>query len=415
MPIDQDFESVEINKHLETLVKTENTKHMHPSFNVMNLVRLPALAYYHIDKEASSAGEGNMDVVSMIGEDSPVRYIKIENFIMYGFIEDLHKRDRSDVTGYQMIKRGASYIIGGVFEPMERSFFKVTIDNQDYLYQITSVEPLQDKDKPIYRITHKVYVSDFNSKYQYIENQVSQRLMYAHENLGTEYKVLMDYDVYNSIIQRMDLTKYLQKAYIDSFYDNEMNVILCKDDGKYYYSDILVEFIRKTNCLRIKDRRVNIQLEHELITGDDFKNIFLDSPYSKILNEEEYDIPSIFSMIRYKKDENIFSPLNNLEEHIYNISLDPKRIREGSNFENDIMFTKTIEYTKESLMYKLMEDLKMDVTKLDPKLVKKYRIYSYDLEAYLYIPIVIFLLLNQTENDMAVRYNHLIADTLGAV
>lgn len=410
------FESVDINKHITNLVKADNEKTFHPTIALMDKARIPIKAYYHIDREASTASGGNMSVSSFIGKDSPVRYSKIEGMVMYGFIEDLRKRDRNDVTGYQMIKRGASYLIGGVFEPLENSFFTLTMDNEDYLYQITSVEPIQDKDKPIYRITHKAYVSNDNEKYYDIESQVVSNYQFVVENLGTEYNVLVDKGIYDTMMTRMSRIKHLQIQYLRAFYDKETSTLLCRDRSdvtKRYYSDVVVEFIRRTNCLHIPDSKVNVQLQHEIIPNDLFNYDFDDSIHARILDEKTINTnDTLYSTRIYKTGDNVFSFLDKVDYTVINLSKDSERIEIASSIDiEDNLYAKTIPYGKDSIFKKLLDN-GMNVKKLNMNDLNNLRIKPYDLDSFIHMPIVIFLLLNDTESELVSRYKHTICDML---
>lgn len=411
------FDSVQIHNNISNIVKAEGTKYLHPSALLLDKAPIKVSAYYHIDREASTTSKGSMVANELIGDRSPVKYIKIYGFIMYGFVEELRKRDRNNVTGYQNIKRGASYIIGGVFEPLENSFFKVTMDNGDYLYQITSVEPIQDKDKPIYRITHMAYVSDDDQHFYDIDKQVSCEKVYVPENIGTEWDVLMDVSLYNTLINRLEAIKHLQLMYYRAFYNKDMNTLICKDRddiNKVYYSDILIEFIKKTMCLHSVELGTELQLSHETIKHRDFDYDFDDSIYGRVLNSDPLIEESRYSIRKYMKGESIFSFFEKYNYDVNIISLDLIRIEDGLNALDPKFFIKDIPYGPNSL-FKDFVDAKMKISDLNKDKIKLHKFRPYDLDAYMRIPILIFLLINDTENEATTRYNHFIADLIKAI
>lgn len=411
------FKDIEINNHIENIVKAEDLKTFHPSASLLDHARIPVKEFYLIDRFESTTGKGNMTVEALIGPSSPARYTKIQNFVMYGFIEELRKRNRDDVTGFKFIKRGTSYILGGVFEPIENSFFRVTIDNEDYLWQITSVEPIIDRDKPIYRVTHKPYVSSSNELYDYIDNQVVKNLTYIPENVGTEYSPLVETEVYDKLVKRAAVIRALQTKYIKSFYDEELNTFVAKvkgDSETLYYSPLVVEFLKKTQSLHHEALSVNMYISHETFIDDNFIYEFEDSIYGAILEGETMDkFKGLFSKIPYSKGSNMFSTFEKTDKTIYEIGKVESVLETYKPSEPDL-FVVSIDATD---IYSEIADHSWDVTAIEDiyDRLLKHRLYSYDLRAYLYTPIIINILLQINESNISKRYNEFFGNILGII
>ena len=409
----------DINHWVSNQVKIEDSKYLHPSAGLMDKPPIPVTAYYHINREESMASPGDLNIKSLLGDDSPVRFDKIEGLLMYGFMEDLRRRDRDNVTGYKNIKRGASYIIGGVFEPFENDLFMVTMDNNDYIYQITSVDAIQDKDKPIYRITHMPYVSDQDATYNALVNlgkQVVRNMVYIPENIGTEWEVLVEKTVYERLMNRMSFIQRLQMEYLMAFYDKKMNTFLCKDRNDptvRYYSDVLIEFLIKSDILYNKDMATNIVLTHEIKPKPTFEFDFDETTHGLLLRgERNVPVDTAYTIDVYQKGTLPFSFLEKYDFKYYNLSCD-KDTYDIAN--NDPTFIKQVPFSDDSL-FKKLQDNDMNIEELYKSSQNlSYRIKPYDLDAFMRIPIVLYYLIHKTENDITTRYNHFIADLLQTI
>ena len=97
------------------------------------------VTYYHIDNTTSTANPGDGTIDKLLGDDSPIRYNKIENFPVVGLREILPTKDEIDGNLMDMSFDGEVIIFPNTIDPTPYDFL-------------------------VYKFPFEIYQSGFNSE-----------------------------------------------------------------------------------------------------------------------------------------------------------------------------------------------------------------------------------------------------------
>lgn len=289
---------------LDTIKKNSERLRKSPAVKYTN--RTPIYCtFYNVDINESTIGEGTDDIRDDIGENSPLKFNKINDCVMFGLDEWSKNKEDDEYAGMKIERENVSVIPLGTFKPIVNSFFKLDIDDEVFLYKVTSVEKTILQNTSNYKITYESAFSDSDPEFNLIEDQVIKEFTFLYDNIGTEYKVLIEN---NEIIELEELNTFTQKLnniFYSSYYDQKTNCIFYKDNGNLTYFPLLIEFLINSNTIYdIKDD-CKIILTHEFSRVNNFDVKFSNSFYLKIINRETPTENDMKFTIRYLTDNDL--------------------------------------------------------------------------------------------------------------
>ena len=118
-----------------------NGKLLQNTFYVLNDKKPTIVTYYNINKEASSLDPGSKLAYDNIGKDTPIRFNKIEDFIIYGF-DRIELNTDIDEFGIEADKiTGDCFVLPNTIFPTEGDYFEVEhITDAKWLFIVTDVQ-----------------------------------------------------------------------------------------------------------------------------------------------------------------------------------------------------------------------------------------------------------------------------------
>lgn len=408
----------DIKKLYTDTIKADKLKYESPNLQLSDRKPVLVEAFYNIEGTTSSTTIGFDSIPKYIGSDAPTRYNKIVDVVMFGWSAQEREKSDDPNIGFAYKQVGQSLIMGDTFVPLPGSFFRVSMDNQYFLYQVTDVTEILDKDRPMYQITHEKYADNSEERYSLIESQVVANFKYIADYVGVpDKKVVIPIDKYNNLVNITNIIKDLQIQYMRAFYDTKLtHTMVCRklvnNIEEYFYSPFVIEFIKETMCLYDDVKNMNIVLSHETIADIKFKMIYESSIYKKIMNETySIDDTGIVNFIIDRYDNSaFFSHFNRVPNKTINI------------IDHDNLFDLKVN-SGDYNMYIL--DLKVNSSALDMAIdsfmnislkvsdLKGYKINPYSIDDYMKIPIVIYLLKRYGMGDLVKKpYSDSIMDIL---
>lgn len=178
------------------------------------------VTYYNIIEQLSTTNEIGLQAKKS-GDLSPMKYNKIDNFIVYGidaFNVDLNIGDygleNSDAFD------GDMYITDGDIIPVPDDRFIIK-HIPEMLFKVISVSPMKyENGNNMWKCSYKLDKIDNNEN---INNQTVETSTYVSENVGTDYKsVILNKDM-NKLRDLEKLYETLSNAYVEHFYNQETN------------------------------------------------------------------------------------------------------------------------------------------------------------------------------------------------
>lgn len=269
--------------------------------------------FYNINIKASSSLTGTDDIQNDIGEDSPLRFNKINNFVMYwGELWDRTQED-DEYKGMRIEGNNRAMIPRDSFEPLVNSFFSLDFDKHVYLYRVTHVQKTALRNESSYVIEFERVFSDEDDEHGLIEEQVVENFTMIYDNIGTELKSIIKNDIINDLEVLEKKIKKLNTLYMSQYFDENTETIIIKNPNTIFYSPYVTQFITEGNILYGDEYGNKIILTEQFGLEEDFKFMFHNSFYIKTLNKEQLIEEDMKFTIEYLDDNSYefnFTPLN---------------------------------------------------------------------------------------------------------
>ena len=203
--------------------------------------------YYNINTTKTTLDEATRGNYSELGPDSPIRYNKVKNAIIYGFgkldinleVTDFG-REGHDITG-------VSYILPDTIIPYPGDFFTVDQLDKPYLFKVTNAQPnMLYSEQVMYKISWVLSYPDLHD----INNQVVGEYVYNNSAFGTNNKVIIESSIYDLVSQIQDTLIKLKDYFYMLFYDQKVQTFIYLHNKVIHtYDPYLIEFISRNNIL----------------------------------------------------------------------------------------------------------------------------------------------------------------------
>lgn len=277
--------------------------------------------YYNLNTTMTTLDEATRGNYGEISPDSPLRYNKIKNFLIYGVgkIEpDL------DINEYGLEGQdigNEAVVLPYTIVPYPGDFFILESLGSKFLFKVTEVKPnLLDTGATMYKIN---YVLSSSDGIEDIEPQVVRRLNFVISNLGSNFASLIEEDVYNTASAIEDISSRLKNYFISLFYDDRIQSFSYKYDestlggcqlnmygykefiGFKVYDSYLIEFIIRNSILDGADKYIHV--DHQMYLQQTFA--------------VDYDRTIFRSIERHKIDNHIGTYVGNLLKCTQRLSL----------------------------------------------------------------------------------------------
>jgi hypothetical protein len=254
--------------------------------------------FYNVNMDHSTVHQGTEDIQDDIGPDSPMRYDKIENCLMFGLNDWDPTSDDVDYKGISIENENVSVIPADTFKPYEGSFFSLEIQDHSILYKIFKVERTLLENIPMYKIEYEPAVHSDEPEYNEIEDQIINEYQLLTDNIGTEAKSI----VLNSELTQLEdikkLTESINSILFDKFYDTRSKSYILDEGSELFYSPFVIEFLKTTNTLYHPKYGNKVMLSHELLKDNNFEYYFQNSIYVDVMKQEYPELNDYrFSMI----------------------------------------------------------------------------------------------------------------------
>ena len=222
------------------------------------------VTYYAINRAASHMDESTGLVEDNYGLESPLRYNKIENFIMY--TDNILLTTTINETDFGPEGdpfHGTCSILPRTVSPNVGDCFKIPHVKEDLLFKVIEVQTyLLDSGNTWYEVEWTLVESgeDYTDR---IETNVVDDYEFIINNTGTELNPLIQSKTY-ALAKELDNTnEILRNYYLELFFNNSVQGLIYRnDDGVGIYDEMLTEFASSTGIL--SDHRKFVYL-HPLI------------------------------------------------------------------------------------------------------------------------------------------------------
>ena len=219
------------------------------------------VTYYSQSKELSVLDEGDRKAYADRGYDSPIKYNKIYNTLLYGGEKLLPQLENGDF-GLESGDITMDFTVLPGLVPKANDYFIIDHYNNTFLFKVTHVDIGSPEVEDIYSIKCRYTKNDDD----HIESNVVAEYTMIVSNIGTEYNCILEKREYDLLYDMERVTDTLKEYYIDLFFSNRVETLIIENKGELVYDPVLMEFIIR-NSLLTHDRLIILSQQLYLERG----------------------------------------------------------------------------------------------------------------------------------------------------
>lgn len=234
-------DSVEDISHLYTEVLNN------PFYN-LNDKRPITVTYYNINKDHTSLDPGSKLAYDNIGYNTPLRWNRIYNFILYG-ISRIELQNQINEFGTEADPiEGEAYIMPNTIIPYENDYFEINhVKDSTWLFIVKDVQQdTLDNGTNVYKISYKLEYMD--------HSQILNNIVYNFEAIekreGTNILTVVrreDLDIARKIDE---YAVKLKKYFTELFYSDKVQTFIYQDLTEVrVYDPFMIEFLIRNEIL----------------------------------------------------------------------------------------------------------------------------------------------------------------------
>lgn len=209
------------------------------------------VTYYHVNVNETTTDEGFRDIESIIGNRSPLRFQKIENFPMYG-LDQVVLAIQDSEQGLDTEYSSEAVILPNTIKPLQNDIFKINHVKGSFLFRVTEVQYDNIRPDNYYKINFRFEWLD-DEKADKLDEQVEENFSCILQNIGTEENCLIQEDYYKQLKLIDDMFNDMVKTYKILFYNERYNCFLWERlDGYKIYDPFQTVFFNNHKLLNNK-------------------------------------------------------------------------------------------------------------------------------------------------------------------
>lgn len=206
------------------------------------------VTYYNINKTYSSLDPGSKLQMDNIGEESPIRYNRIFDFLLYGFSRIETNSDNGEFGLEDDRIEGECYILPNTIIPTEGDYFEVShIKDSTWLFQVKDAQKdTLDNGSNAYKISYKLEYLD-NSQ---IQSRIIHNFRMIESREGTNMATIVRCEDYDIAKLMDDKSVMLKRYFQELFYNEKVQTFIYMDITEIrVYDPFMIEFMMRNDIL----------------------------------------------------------------------------------------------------------------------------------------------------------------------
>ncbi len=241
------FTNTNYRKTSESLVKgLQNRLENNPYYLFIDK-KPTVVTYWNINDKHSTLDQGDKEVYHQTGENTPLRYNKINNFQIYG-IERIMVDIQRGEYGPESPIEGEAIILPNTIIPCPDDYFMITyLKDNTLLFRVNSATPdTLESGANFYKIKYNAETSSELSK-GFLDNKLLvNEFDYRPGNIGTNLSTLIVTSDAALLDRIQSLYNMLKSFYLELFYKGNIQTFIYGYLGMFIYDPYLIEFIIRT-------------------------------------------------------------------------------------------------------------------------------------------------------------------------
>ena len=354
--------------------------------------------YFHIADDASTTSEGFNSIDDYLGDSSPIRYRRIENFPLYGLDQILLQIEDTD-QGLDRSYEGEATLINSTITPCQNDMFMIPSLKDFYIFKVITVNSDHIMSDNYYRVGFSLQYID-REKATWLNKQTVEKYNCVLENIGTEKKCLIRSDIYDKIGKLEEMYTNMVDIYISVFYNERYNCFLGELDGPctLLYDPFQVEFMLRHDLMNQKNR-LDVIVPTEHFTDSKRRLKYERSIYRFF---ERRDL-SLISNFKYNTFQGVNNPETAFAHYVDNTVFivdipQSKYIPDCANqiFSDDFVAAVKVNGPVETRYGKLLKDYirndEMTIDDVPLDLMEELLSLNADIEIFFLVPIMLYII-----------------------
>ena len=403
------FINTNYNKTIDNLVEGAKSRLNNP-FYIYGDRKPTIVTYYNINHNASTIDKGSSTLYDDIGQNSSLRFNKIENFHLYG-IEKININLDVGEYGLESPIEGEALILPNTIVPVPGDMFIINhVIDKPYLFMVTGIgiDTLYTGAN-FYKISYKLTRTDMDALTSLETVQTIKRFTYKAGNVGTTLTPLIESNQAELIDKIEDNIDTLLNYYMNLFYKNSVQNFILEYQHMYLYDPYLIEFMIRNKLFALSGNNY-FHVEQAVYIGDTFaleydhtifkdieikkSNMRLNSVYpvpvddpNSLLVDRLESYYKLSNKVMYKDYDN---PINWLDMDLLDRVINNELYDEDSNLYYRNLLILYMNNKEFDITDKLMDSI-MDIE------------FNYTKELFYMIPILVFILKSYVNKQQEAR------------
>lgn len=403
------FINTNYNKTIDNLVEGAKSRLNNP-FYIYGDRKPTIVTYYNINHNASTIDKGSSTLYDDIGQNSSLRFNKIENFHLYG-IEKINVNLDVGEYGLESPIEGEALILPNTIVPVPGDMFIINhVIDKPYLFMVTGIgiDTLYTGAN-FYKISYKLTRTDMDALTSLETVQTIKRFTYKAGNVGTTLTPLIESNQAELIDKIEDNIDTLLNYYMNLFYKNSVQNFILEYQHMYLYDPYLIEFMIRNKLFALSGNNY-FHVEQAVYIGDTFaleydhtifkdieikkSNMRLNSVYpvpvddpNSLLVDRLESYYKLSNKVMYKDYDN---PINWLDMDLLDRVINNELYDEDSN----------LYYRNLLILY--MNNKEFDITDKIMNSIMDIE-FNYTKELFYMIPILVFILKSYVNKQQEAR------------
>ena len=279
------------NVAIDSLIKGF-TKKLDNQYYVFTDKKPTPVTYYNLHTTKSTVDEGTENVYSPLGNDSPFKFNKIENALLFGIERMVLELNMGDYGPEASEIEGEAVVLPNTFIPYPDDYFSIKYLDKEILFRVTEITPdTLENGANFYRIRYKLDQYDKD-----IEKQVEDSFKMVVNNVGTEYKSIISSNDYEFIEQMELVLNRLKTYYTNLFFKDKVQTFVYSHDDHYFYDPYMIEFLIRNDLLNGGDSFIYVG--HQLYNGNSFAIDYDRTFFRNVeLKTKKINLPTAYGMM----------------------------------------------------------------------------------------------------------------------
>lgn len=216
--------------------------------------------YYSIDKKASTLDEGSLQEYSKNGKNSPIKYNRIKEFIIYG-LDQIQTNLVNDEYGLQGEEiQSEAFVLPNTIIPCSGDYFTINYLKEKIVFMVTEVSfDTLDNGSNMYRFQYELSPYDLKD----IENNVIDDFKFIINNVGSEFDCVIRNSLYEQINKLDSIVETLKDYFITLYYNERVQTFTFKFLENNFYDPYMIEFIIRNDLMSFNGNKY-IYIDHQV-------------------------------------------------------------------------------------------------------------------------------------------------------